>query len=59
MKNKVWTEEQVKLLNEQQQRMDRHPYTCGNNSRHRSLVATEYGWVCLDCNYTQNWAHGT
>ena len=53
-----WTQAQVDALNKEQQRQDRHPYTCGNNSRHRVLVATIDGWICQDCDYKQNWAHG-
>jgi hypothetical protein len=34
-----------------------HEYTCGNDSSHKILVATEKGWHCPDCDYTQNWAH--
>lgn len=39
-----------------------HPFTCGGTTgdgrdcRH-DLVATEDGWVCPACAYTQNWAH--
>lgn len=58
MMNTPWTPEQVAALNASQARTDRHPYTCGNDSRHRVLVATENGWVCPDCDYTQGWAHG-
>lgn len=31
-----------------------HPYTCGNDSRH-ILTATQLGWVCPQCDYTQDW----
>jgi len=32
-------------------------FLCQKNPAHESLFATEAGWVCLDCDYTQNWAH--
>lgn len=44
-------------LNASQQRTDRHPFTCGNNSRHRNLIATLDGWMCADCNYRQPYGH--
>lgn len=58
----TWTEEQVKLLNEYQQRGEFHPYTCGNSNCRRDypdavLIATAEGWICSHCPYRQNWAH--
>ena len=53
----LWTDEQCFELNAHQHRGDMHPYTCGNDSRHRPLIATRQGWRCADCDYTQNWAH--
>ena len=53
-----FTEEQVEALNAYQEEGRFHPFTCGNDSRHRNLVATPEGWRCPDCDYTQNWAHG-
>lgn len=52
-----WSPELCDQLNYQQQSGIFHPYTCGNSSRHRVLVATPAGWVCPDCDYTQGWAH--
>lgn len=52
-----WTEEQVANLNTYQESGIFHPYTCGKDSRHRDLVATTDGWVCLDCDYKQDWCH--
>ena len=49
--------EQVNALNAFQLRGDFHSFTCGKHSGHRDLVATEKGWICEDCDYTQNWAH--
>lgn len=40
-----------------------HPFTCANrgDGKHRTdtgvLVPTGDGWICPDCDYTQNWAH--
>jgi hypothetical protein len=63
-----WTDEQVEGLNRWQTAGIMHPYTCANRNddRHPSrafldrgtLLATPDGWVCPDCDYTQNWAHG-
>lgn len=58
-----WSEQQVKALNESQQNPLFHPYTCGNEDKALSherggiLVATAEGWVCLECDYRQNWAY--
>ena len=53
-----WTDEQCRQFNENQKRGDRHPYTCGNDSRHLPLIATPSGLVCANCDYRQYWAHG-
>lgn len=55
----IWTDEECYILNAAQHDGARHPYTCGNNSRHRPLIATRYGWKCCDCTYTQRWSHET
>ena len=55
---KPFSEEQVRGLNAYQDAGRFHPFTCGNDSRHANLVATTDGWVCPDCSYTQDWAHG-
>lgn len=52
-----FTSAQVEAMNAYQEAGMFHPFTCGNDSRHRNLVATEKGWICPDCDYTQNWAH--
>ena len=56
-----WTIEQVTALNEWQQRMDVHPFTCGgpNEGDHptKELIASSEGWYCPHCTYTQDWAH--
>lgn len=57
MQKAPWSAELIAALNEQQLNTHRHPYTCGNDSRHRDLRATPNGWVCDDCDYTQDWCH--
>ena len=59
MSERIWTDEQVFQLNASQHRGDIHPYTCGNDSRHRPLIATPQGWRCADCDYKQGWAHAS
>lgn len=55
-----WTKEQVEALNRYQKNKYFHPYTCGNDhgflNSERTLVATEDGWICPKCDYTQDWA---
>lgn len=61
----TFTPEQVISLNEYQQAGVFHPFTCGSGNRTDEhhldgegiLVATEDGWRCPYCDYTQNWAH--
>lgn len=53
----VWDDKTTYELNANQHDGARHPYTCGNDSRHRPLIATRFGWKCADCGYIQNWAH--
>ena len=63
--NTPWDKETVEALNKYQHSGQFHPYTCGNdecraNNHHVNgdvLVATEEGWMCMKCDYTQNWAH--
>lgn len=59
-----WTAEQVEALNRYQTEGWMHPFTCGNPARTNdnhphggNLVATQSGWICEDCDYTQDWAH--
>lgn len=49
-----FTPEQVKSLNDYQDSGVFHPFTCECRA---NLIATEKGWICNCCNYTQNWAH--
>lgn len=67
-----WTAEEVNALNAFQTQGRFHPFTCGGDrgddahtdyaeahgDRDRGLlVATEQGWKCPVCSYTQDWAH--
>lgn len=53
-----FTADQAASLNAYQHGGVMHEFTCGNDSRHFPLVALiGDGWTCLDCDYTQNWAH--
>jgi len=54
----VWEDEKAMLerlfaLNSHQHDHRIHPYTCGNNSSHRPLIACYDGWRCADCDYRQ------
>lgn len=60
-----WTDDQVEALNKFQKSRKFHPFTCGNRhghpyeeeyGDHGVLRATNSGWVCPFCDYTQNWA---
>lgn len=53
-----FTPEEVVNLNEYQETGCFHPFTCGTDSCRATLVATEAGWTCPACEYTQGWAHG-
>ncbi len=61
-----WERREVVSLNAFQDARVMHPFTCRRRDEvtHRwngndfgVLVATEAGWTCLDCDYTQDWAH--
>ena len=52
-----FSEQQIKSMNDFQASGSFHPFTCGNDSRHRDLIATPEGWICPDCDYTQDWSH--
>ena len=52
-----WTDKQIAILKAWQQNDKVHPYTCGNDSNHSPLIPTVAGWICKDCDYTQDWAH--
>lgn len=61
----VFTPEEIQSLNDYQKSGMFHPFTCGSGNRTDEyhldgeglLVATEDGWKCSYCKYTQNWAH--
>ena len=60
-----FTEEQIDNLNLFQMAGVMHGFTCGSGNRtdkhHKDgegyLIATEEGWKCPFCDYTQDWAH--
>ena len=66
-----WTDNQVMSANDYQRAGVWHEFTCPNSGdglhlttgRHMGgtsegvLVAINKGWVCLSCDYEQDWAH--
>jgi hypothetical protein len=48
--------EDVASLNEYQASGFWKEVVCGNAACGRTLIATESGWKCPGCSYTQNWA---
>lgn len=48
-----WTDDQVENLNRFQHDGRMHEFTCECRNK---LTATNDGWVCSECDYTQNWA---
>lgn len=55
--HKPFTDDQVDSLNEYQTSDVCHPFTCGGEACRNVLVATNDGWTCPSCDYTQDWAH--
>lgn len=55
-----FTDEQVKALNEYQHSGAFHEFTCGSlihpMGKDNLLIATNNGWKCPNCDYTQDWA---
>ena len=51
-----WTKDEVKQLEGRQ--TTGHPYTCPEHSNN-ALEPTTEGWVCPNCDYTQDWCHET
>jgi len=69
MKKAPWSDEDVVRLNVWQDTQGMR-FTCGSEEAHRHktgkwpdwhcrnlLIATNAGWVCPECDYTQNWAY--
>jgi hypothetical protein len=52
-----WTADEIAALERWQTCGWVHPFTC-RESAHGSLAPTRAGWVCLQCDYRQDWAHG-
>jgi hypothetical protein len=57
-----FTPNQVVALNAWQSAGYVHPFTCGNRTDGAHLldgvlIATVRGWICLFCDYEQDWAH--
>jgi len=54
-----WSDEQVEILNAYQNNSRLHEHTCLNDhgDLSRTLIATNNGWICPNCDYTQDWAH--
>jgi len=51
----MWTDDQVKSLNEYQVCGYYHQFTCGHG---HDLVANNDGWYCPECpDYKQDWCH--
>lgn len=50
-----FTDEEVSALNAYQKKGDEHPFTCKCGD-HTLLIATNDGWICKNCAYTQKWA---
>lgn len=52
-----WDAATVDALNAFQRLGHFHPFTCPNpHDGNRDLLATESGWICELCGYTQSWA---
>lgn len=53
----IFTEDEVKSLNEFQESGSMHPFTCEKCSN--DLIATIDGWKCKnkECDYVQNLTH--
>lgn len=49
-----WTQDQIDSANGYQKCDYVHAYTCGNCRQ--DLIATKDGWICPNCDYTQDWA---
>ena len=54
----LFTEEQVKNINDFQNSGMFHPFTCDNDQCREVLVATKNGLECPKCGYKQTFVHG-
>lgn len=56
-----FTDKQVAGLNYYQKSGGFHEFTCGGKNHpsetDNTLIATNEGWICPNCDYKQNWAH--
>ena len=53
-----WADKQITALNVWQQLGYVHEFTCPNGHKgNRELKAFRDCWRCLNCGYTQDWAH--
>ncbi len=52
-----WSKSQVDALNRSQKSGYFHPFTCGNDKCRCDLIATANGWICPQCDYTQDWCN--
>jgi hypothetical protein len=52
-----FTPTEVTNLNDFQNSGVWHAFRCANEPCACLLVATEAGWICPQCSYTQDWAH--
>lgn len=53
----IWTKDQVESANAYQAAGIFHEFTCGGKDCRKVLIATPSGWMCPQCDYTQDWAH--
>lgn len=62
MNEESWNKEEIDALNWLQKCGIVHPYTCGGDDKtpycREDLIATENGWICPKCSYTQKWHMG-
>lgn len=52
----IFTDAEVAETNRYQNAGEYHPLTCGNG--HGTLIATNEGLICPECDYKQTWVHG-
>lgn len=52
-----WSDRQVESINGFQKNPYVIPFTCGNEKCRAVLEAKHFGFVCPNCDYTQDWCH--